>query len=127
MGLIPGLGRSPGGGNGNPLQHSCLQDPMNRGTWQATVHGITESQTGLKRVSTHVSAWRGFPGGAKNLPANAGDVDLIPGLGRSPGGGNGNPLQYSCLENSMNRRAWWVTAHAVAESDTTEHEYTCIC
>ena len=45
MGLIPGLGRSPGGGNGNPLQHSCLQDPMNRGTWQATVHGITESWT----------------------------------------------------------------------------------
>ena len=45
MGLIPGLGRSPGGGNGNPLQHSCLQDPMNRGAWQATVHGITETWT----------------------------------------------------------------------------------
>ena len=44
-GSISVLGRSPGGGNGNPLQHSCLQDPMNRGTWQATVHGITESWT----------------------------------------------------------------------------------
>ena len=46
----------------------------------------------------------------KNLPANGGDirvVGLIPGLGRSPGGGNGNPLQYSCLENPMDRAAWW--------------------
>ena len=48
----------------------------------------------------------------KNLPANAGDIgdtDSIPGLGRSPGGGNGNILQYSCLENSMDRGAWWAT------------------
>ena len=47
----------------------------------------------------------------KNPPANAGDVrdkGLIPGSGRSPGGGNGNPLQYSCLENPMDREAWWV-------------------
>ena len=47
----------------------------------------------------------------KNPSANAGDArdaDLIPGLGRSPGGGNGNPLQYSCLENSMDRGAWWL-------------------
>ena len=41
MGSILGLGRSPGGGNGNPLQYSCLEDPMNRGAWRATVHGIT--------------------------------------------------------------------------------------
>ena len=64
---------------------------------------------------------KGFPGGAavKNPPANAGDtgdVGLIPGLGRSPGGGNGNPLQYSCLENSMDRGAWWVTVHGVTKS-----------
>ena len=54
----------------------------------------------------------------KNLPANAGDAQdggLIPGSGRSPGIGNGNPLQYSCLENSMNRGAWWATVHRVAE------------
>ena len=44
VGSIPGLGRSPGGGNGNPLQYSCLENPMDRGTWQATVHGVTESQ-----------------------------------------------------------------------------------
>ena len=50
----------------------------------------------------------GFPGGlaVKNLPANAGDAGSIPGLGRSPGEGNGKPLKYSCLENSMDRRAW---------------------
>ena len=55
----------------------------------------------------------------KNSPANAGDVrdaGLIPELGRSPGGGNGNPLQYSCLENSMDRGAWWATVHGVAKS-----------
>ena len=51
----------------------------------------------------------GFPGGTvvKNQPANVGDVGLIPGSGRSPGGGHGNPLQYSCLENPMDRGAWW--------------------
>ena len=46
-GLIPGLGRSPGEGNGNPLQYSCLGNPMDRGAWQATVHGVTKSQTQL--------------------------------------------------------------------------------
>ena len=56
----------------------------------------------------------------KNLPANAGDTGLILGLGRSPGVGNGNPLQYSCLENSMDRGAWQTVVHGFAESDTTE-------
>ena len=54
----------------------------------------------------------------KNLPANAGDTDSIPGSGRSPGGGNGNPLQYSCLKNPMDRGAWQVTGHRVAKSQT---------
>ena len=64
---------------------------------------------------------QGFPGGSvvKNPPANAGDTDSIPGAGRSPGEGNGNPLQYSCLENPMDRGAWWATVHGVTESDTT--------
>ena len=44
-GLIPGVGRSPGGGHGNPLQYSCLENPMDKGAWQATVHGITELDT----------------------------------------------------------------------------------
>ena len=59
----------------------------------------------------------------KNLPANAEevrDMSSIPVLGRSPGGGNGNPLQYPFLENPMDRGAWWATVHRVAELDTTE-------
>ena len=59
----------------------------------------------------------------KNLSVNAGDVrdaSLIPGSRRSPRGGHGNPLQYSCLENPKDRGAWWATAHKIAESDTTE-------
>ena len=58
----------------------------------------------------------GFPGGSvvKNPPVNAGDAGLIPGSGRSPGEGNGNPLQYSCLDNSMDRGAWQATVHGVA-------------
>ena len=68
-----------------------------------------------------------FPGGSvvTNLPANAGDTDSVPGLGRSPGVGNGNLLRYSCLENSMDR-AWWAVAHRAAKSqaelnDDTQH------
>ena len=64
----------------------------------------------------------GFPGGSvvKNLPASAGDAGSIPGSGRPPGEGNGNPLQYSCLGNVMDRGAWWATVHGVTkESDTT--------
>ena len=64
----------------------------------------------------------GFPGGSlvKKLPANVGDTSLIPASGRSPGEGNGNPLQYSCLGNLMDRGALWATDHGVAESDMTE-------
>ena len=62
----------------------------------------------------------GFPGDSavKNLPANAGDVGLIPGLGRSPGEGNGNAFQYSCLGNPMGRGTWQATVHGVAKSRT---------
>ena len=62
----------------------------------------------------------------KNLPANAGevrDIGSFPGSGRSPGGGNGNPLQYSCLENPMDREVWQDTVHGVTESDMTEITY----
>ena len=55
-GSSPGLGRSPGGGNGNSLQYSCLENPKDTGAWQATVHGIANSQTQLKRLGMHTSS-----------------------------------------------------------------------
>ena len=61
----------------------------------------------------------------KNPSANAGDItDLIPEFERFPGGGNGNPLQYSCLENPMDRGAWWATVYGVAKSHTQLSTYT---
>ena len=62
----------------------------------------------------------GFPSGSvvMNLPANAGDVGSIPGSGKSPEGGDGNPLQYSCLGNLRDKGAWWATVHKIAKSRT---------
>ena len=93
IGLIPGLGRSPGGGHGNPLQYSCLENPMDRGAWQAAVHGVAKSQTQLSDFTFHFS------------------FSCI-------GEGNGNPLQCSCLENPRDRGAWWAAVHRVAQSQT---------
>ena len=64
----------------------------------------------------------------KDPPASAGDVRSIPGPERSPGEGNGNPLQYSCLGNPMDRGAWWATVHGVAKgSDIATKQPTTIC
>ena len=65
---------------------------------------------------------RSFPGGSqgKESACNAGYLGPIPGLGRSPGEGNSNTLQYSCLENPIDRGAWWVAVHGVTELDMTE-------
>ena len=65
----------------------------------------------------YIKCFKGFPGDTvvMNPPASAGDAGLIPGLGRSPGEGNGNPLQYSCLGNPMDRGAWRATVHGVAK------------
>ena len=70
-------------------------------------------------ISLIVSA-QGFPGGSDGTVSagNEGDPGLIPGLGRPSGEGNGNPLQYSCLENSMDRGAWWATVHWIAKNQT---------
>ena len=151
-GSIPGSGRSPGGGHGNPLQYSCLENPTDRGSWRATVQKVAKSWTQLKRLSTythtfffrffpHKGHYRvespvlqrslliiyfiysnvytlipGFPCGpdGKESACNARDSGSIPQLRRSPGEGNGNPLQYSGLENSMDRGDWRATVHEVA-------------
>ena len=151
-----------GEGNGNPLQYSCLENPMDRGAWWAAVHGVEKSQTLLsdfsfyfhaleKEMATHSSvlAWRipgmGEPGGLPSMGSHkvghdwsdaaaatikivpwwlsdkestckAGDMVSIPVLGSSHGDGNGNPLWYSCLDNSVDRGAWWVTVHRVTKS-----------
>ena len=69
---------------------------------------------GKKRLNLEVKA----------SACNAGDLGSIPGLGRSPGEGNGNPLQYSCLENPMDRGAWWAIVHGVAKSRTRLSNFT---
>ena len=82
-----------GEGNGTPLQYSCLENPMDGGTWQAAVHGVAESWTGLSGFTFTFS------------------LSCI-------GEGNGNPLQCSCLENPRSRRAWWADVYGVAQSRT---------
>ena len=69
---------------------------------------------------------RGFPGSldGKASAYNVGDLGSIPGLGRSPGEGNSNPLQYSCLENPMDQGAWWATVHGVTKSWTRLSDFT---
>ena len=90
-----------------------------REAWPAAVHGVTMSQTQLSNwttTRTHV----GFPGGSDHNKSacKAGDPGSIPGLGKSPREGNGYPLQYSCLENFINRRAWQATIYGVTKSQT---------
>ena len=77
--------------------------------------------------SLEQSSWRFSGGSVVNLSTNAGDVRSIPGLGGSLGEGNGNPLQYACLENPMHRGAWWATVHGVTRvghDSGTEHEHS---
>ena len=134
LGSTPGLGRFPGGGHGNPLHYSGLENSMD---W--IVHGVAKSQTRerfspswpfssvhirLRKAgrSLHKSlagmCYLPFPGGSvvRNLPANAGDMGLIPGLARCPGEENGNPLQYSCLGNAMDREAWRATVQGIPKN-----------
>ena len=81
-----------GEGNGNPLQDSCLENPVDRGAWWAAVHRVAQSQTRLKRLNMHACIREG----------------------------NGNRLQCSCLENPRDRGARWAAVYGIAESDTTE-------
>ena len=128
VGSVPGSGGSPGGGQGSPLQCSCLENPVNGGAWWATVHGVAkESDTTEvnEHTHTHTHAYaRSYrrpecvPPDGKESTCNAGDLSSIPGLGRSPGEGHGNLFQYSCLENPLDRGAWQATVHGVAKSWT---------
>ena len=122
VGSIPGSGRSPGGGQGNPLQYSCLENPMDRGAWRATVHGVMKSWTRLKQLSMHAherDVWVSLVAqGVKHLPASQEmwGCRVSPWVGTIPGDGNGDPLQYSCLENPVARGAWRATVPGAAES-----------
>ena len=112
-------GRSPGGGCGNPLQYSCLENPVDRGGWQAAVHRVAQSQTQLSDF-TSLHFKYGLLGGSvvKNLPAHVEDLGSIRGSGRSLRGGNCNRFQYSCLENPVDRGVWPATVHRVTKSWT---------
>ena len=97
--------------------------PQDREAWHAEGHGVTNSRIQLSNWTTILMVLNigvGFPGGSdgKEPACSSGDPDSIPGLGRSPGKGNGNPLQYSCLENPMDKGAWQATVHGVAKSWT---------
>ena len=81
---------------------------MDREAWRAVIHGVAKSQTRLSNLTE-----------LKESVCSAGYPDSIPGSGRSPGDGNGNPLQYSCLKNSMDRGAWWARVHG---SQRVRHE-----
>ena len=145
-GLIPGLGRSSGEGNGDPLQYSCLENPMDGGACWATVHGVAKNWTWLNDFTSFLllcqgdpklqydRCWwllqglkviyLGFPGGSVGEEStcnagDAGDSGSIPGLGRSLAEGHSNPLQYSCLENPMDRGAWQAAVHSAAKRWTT--------
>ena len=120
---------SIGEGNGNPLQYSCPENPRDGGACWAAIYGVAQSRTRLKRLSSSSSRCKneyklqdtlGFPRGSagKESPCNARDTGLISGRGRSLGGVHGNPLQYSCLENPMDRGAWWAIVPRVAKSQT---------
>ena len=91
---------------------------MDREAWHAAVHGVTNS---WRRLSdwTELNWTDPYPADSdgKESACSAGNLGLISGLERSPGGGHGNPLQYSCLENPhRQRRAWWATVHGIAKS-----------
>ena len=129
--------------HGKPLQYSCLEHPMHRAARWAMVHGLAKSQTRLKWLSTQaphpkekklnmrvytrcfredVGIWwkLGFPSGSigKESACNAGDPGSIPRLGRSPREGNGNPIQYSFLENSMDIGAGQAIVDGITKSQT---------
>ena len=114
-GSIPGSRRFTGEGNGNLLQHSCMGNSMDRGaSWALKSMGLQKSDMTEWLTHTHmVSVWLPSWLSGKKSACKTGEVGSIPGFGRYPEEGNDNPLQYSCLGNSMDRRAWQATVHGV--------------
>ena len=109
---VPSLGRSPGGGKGYPLQYSGLENSMG-----CIVHWVAKSPTRLREFHFHLGD---FPVAqmVRNQPAMQETRVWSLGQGSPSGEGNDNPLQYSCLENSMDTEAWWATVLGVAKSRT---------
>ena len=99
--------------------HTCSTGPVSH--WKTLTKGFSLTNSFFSRSELEMTSLiEGFPGGSdgKASAYNAGDPGLIPGLGRSPGEGNGNPLQYSCLEKPRDRGAWRATVHGVPKSWT---------
>ena len=113
------------------VAQSCptLRDTTDGSLPGSSIHGIFQARVleggaiAFSALAAYSEPKKGFPGGlvAKNLPASAGYSSSIPGLRRSPGVGNSNPLQYSCLGNPMDRGAWWAVIHGVTKSQTRLH------
>ena len=118
QGFDPWVGKTPSSRKRKPLQYSCLEDPMDRGAQWATVQGLGKSDTSNHTHTVLSQVCLGFSGcsAVKSLPARAGDAGFIPGLGRSPGGGNVNLLHYSCLGNPVDRGAWQTAVHGFSKS-----------
>ena len=113
LGLDPWVGKILCGRAWQPLQYSCLENPMDRGAWWAAVHRVTQSWTRLK--------WLSMQSHMQESACEPGEPSSVPGLGRSPGEGNGNPLQFSYLEHSMDKGAWQAySPWGHKESHTTE-------
>ena len=116
LGPIPGSARSPGEGNGNPLQYSCLENPMDGGAWWATVHR-SQSQTRLCDFTSlslylclRLPRWYSGKESASQCRFLGWEDPLKEGMA--------TPFQYSCLENPMDRGAWCATVHRVTKSQT---------
>ena len=118
----------PRGGNGNPLQYSCLENSIDSRAWQATVHGVTKLEGSHFLIWKHYKATMGFPGGASGKEPSCQcrrhkRCRFNPWV-RKPGAGHGNPLQYSCLENPRDGAAWWAAVLWITKSQARLKQFS---